>query len=356
MNKFKMINRKSFFRAFLVATISLLVCFLMGTIIKEVINTLYMAADSRFWFSAFRLLSSNELLIYLMVCLISISLFSNWIFAPPFIDFAKIIAQSLRISDDEILPIQLPKSMISLEADLSSINKEIKLWKYAVLEAEQRKNDLVAYLAHDIRTPLTSILGYLGLLYENPNLSPEQKQKFIDIALRKSERMQLLVEELFEVTRYNISHIELEKTEVNASIMLNQLIEELAPLLDQKQIQVELSSDGSIQLYIDAEKMARAIDNVLHNAANYTPGGGKISICVSQEENIHISISNTGFDISQERLDRFFEKFYRGDEARKSSSGGSGLGLAIAKSIIEAHSGSISAHNQSGITTFTIVL
>ena len=250
----------------------------------------------------------------------------------------------------------MPKAFKEVEATLKDINKELRLWKYAVREAEQRKDDLVVSLAHDIRTPLTSILGYMELIHDNPELPEETRQKYAGIALRKANRMLSLVEELFEVTRFKIGRIELERTNISAEMLILQLTEELMPLLRRKNIEISVDNQGVFDIFVDPDKMARALDNILVNAANYTPEGEKIMVTLDKyADRSRIRIANTGMDIPQEKLDRFFEKFYRADEARQSGTGGSGLGLAIAKNIIEAHGGSITVSNANKITTFTII-
>jgi two-component system sensor histidine kinase VanS len=311
-----------------------------------------------FWYRLFYFLSGNRELLVCALALLTVLLLSGWVFRPFFKEYADLVRTGLRPdaagSDGKV---SLPQRLKTLEAALNEARAELQLSRYAARESERRKDELVVYLAHDIRTPLTSVLGYLELLDETPGLSEAQRQAFTRSALNKAERIRLLVDELFEVTRYSLTTLELTKTPVNLKVMLNQLAEEARPLFERRGVTAVLSLDASPAVPADADKLARALDNVLHNAAHYTPPGGRVTVTLDQADGrARIRVANTGADIPPEKLARFFEKFYRGEEARQTATGGAGLGLAIAKSIIEAHSGRISAENSGGVTTFTVVL
>lgn len=357
MSKYKTGYLKAFARAILVLILTVLASILAGILVADLLDYLSRNTNSFLWPSLFQFLSNYRVLVVTCICILAVVIFSNWIFAPVFNSFASLVSDNLQVSEEEGLkPPKLPKAFKEVEATLKDINKELRLWKYAVREAEQRKDDLVVSLAHDIRTPLTSILGYMELIHDNPELPEETRQKYAGIALRKANRMLSLVEELFEVTRFKIGRIELELTNISAEMLILQLTEELMPLLRRKNIEISVDNQGVFDIFVDPDKMARALDNILVNAANYTPEGEKIMVTLDKyADRSRIRIANTGMDIPQEKLDRFFEKFYRADEARQSGTGGSGLGLAIAKNIIEAHGGSITVSNANKITTFTII-
>ena len=313
-------------RGGLVAAVTALFGMWLGPIIASFIDILYRHTGSQLWHDVFYLISRNRYLLITLGCIVIFIPAIGWIIQP----FLKKYAD---------------------------INEELQRSQYAAKEAEQRKDDLVVYLAHDIRTPLTSVLGYLELLTESPDLPEEQRIKFMNSALRKAKRMQSLVEELFEVTRYSITQLELEKSPVSLGMMLTQLIEEIRPVWERRGIEADISLAELPPVWIDPEKIARSLDNVLHNAAYYTPPGGSITVSLDGMDTFtRIQISNTGSEIPPEKLARFFEKFYRGEESRQSETGGSGLGLAIAKNIIEAHGGSITAENRDSTTTFTVLL
>jgi two-component system sensor histidine kinase VanS len=356
--KYRLFNVQAFLRMALVGVASLAGCLLTAMLLSQIIDAVYRSTDSGFWRELFMLLSQYRVPIGILVICLGIALFSGWIMQPVFNSFAEAVASSLQTGDQNPQEVVFPKGLGILQTRVNDINKELRLWKYAIRESEQRKDDLVVYLAHDIRTPLTSVLGYLELVTENPELAEKDRLRYTGIALRKARRMQDLVEELFEITRFNVSHIELDKREVNASVFINQLAEEAAPLFRERGIEMTVENSGVETMFIDAEKLARAIENILGNAARYTPPGERVAVRLEPagQDRACIMISNTGHEISKERLERFFEKFYRGDEARGGESGGAGLGLAIAKNLIEAHGGSVSAANENRETTFTIVV
>ena len=224
--------------------------------------------------------------------------------------------------------------------------------------AEERKNNLVMYLAHDIRTPLTSVIGYLSLLEEAPDMPAEQKAKYVHITLEKANRLERLINEFFEITRYNIQQIVLEKEQIDLYYMLLQMIEEFYPLLSQKGNQALLHGDENVTVYGDPVKLARVFNNILKNAVAYSYDNTKIHIFVeqTQEDSVIIKFQNQGKTIPKEKLSSIFEKFYRMDEARTSNTGGAGLGLAIAKEIVTLHGGEISAESEAEQVVFVVRL
>jgi two-component system sensor histidine kinase VanS len=240
---------------------------------------------------------------------------------------------------------------------LNQIKHNLEKRQKDALEAEQRKNDLVVYLAHDIKTPLTSVIGYLSLLDEEKYMPTEQKAKYIGITLEKAYRLEQLINEFFEITRFNLQSIVLCKERINLTFMLRQMADEFYPMLvsSGKQIQVEGQED--IYLWGDADKLARVFNNMLKNAVAYSYSGSIITIQTAQQgDNVAISVVNHGNPIPAQQLDRIFEKFFRLDPSRSTGTAGSGLGLAIARQIIDAHGGSISAVSSEKSTVFTAIL
>lgn len=234
-----------------------------------------------------------------------------------------------------------------------------------------RKNDLITYLAHDLKTPLTSVVGYLSLLDEIPEMPQEQRCRYVGIALDKAKRLERLINEFFDITRYNLQHIELELESVDLSFMLVQMTEEFRPMLDAHGNTIELEVCGTqvaseadapeLTLMADPDRMARVLNNVLKNAVAYSSPGTKIGISVQvvgegERRRARILVSDTGVTIPPHKLEAIFDKFFRLDEARATSTGGAGLGLAIAREIVELHGGSITAASEAGVTTFTIEL
>ncbi|WP_350454928.1 sensor histidine kinase [Slackia heliotrinireducens] len=224
-------------------------------------------------------------------------------------------------------------------------------------EAERRKNELVAYLAHDIRTPLTSVVGYLSLMNEAPDLPDEQRKRYVSAALAKAELLDTLTAEFFEITRYNLATIPIERTDVGVRLFLEQIAEEFLPEMQRRSITTRVEALEDAEIRIDPDKMARAIGNVVRNAVAYADDGSEVVLSARRADDAgwEIVVSDQGREIAPEHLESIFDRFYREDNAR-SSSGNAGLGLAIAKEIVEAHGGSIRAESADGTTRFIILL
>lgn len=260
------------------------------------------------------------------------------------------------INKDETM-IELPSYFKDIENKLNKIKyeniKNIRLAK----EAEQRKNDLVIYLAHDLKTPLTSIIGYLNLLHDEQNVSEELRQKYLSISLDKTLRLEDLINEFFEITRFNLQNITLEKSSINLSLMLEQLVEEMHPQFIGKDMACMLELIPNIYIDGDSDKLARVFDNLLKNAISYSFRSSKIMITTEKiTSGVNITVRNSGNQIPPHKLDSIFEKFYRIDSARTSKTGGAGLGLCIAKEIVELHGGNIRAESNESFTLFIVFL
>ncbi len=248
-------------------------------------------------------------------------------------------------------------------------------------EAEQRKNDLIVYLAHDLKTPLTSVIGYLSLLQDEPQISPQLRARYTGIALEKALRLEELINEFFDITRFNLTTLTLEPEQINLSRMLEQITYEFLPVLSEKGLSWELDIRPQVQLLCDPDKLQRVFDNLIRNAVNYSypdtvvsltmepvpaeaaktalaaeagdAGKGSVSAASTW---VRVCISNHGRTIPPEKLDRIFEQFFRLDSSRSSSTGGAGLGLAISKEITELHGGRIQAQSSNEQITFILWL
>ena len=253
--------------------------------------------------------------------------------------------------------IKLPSEVNEFTEKLNDIKNEYITNKQNAKEAEQKKNDLIMYMAHDLKTPLTSIIGYLTLLNDEKNISKELQEKYIKIALDKSLRVEELINQFFDITRYNLHSMTINKTELNITYLLKQLIDECYPMLEKNNLKCMLNAPDKVNYLGDGDKLARAFGNLLKNAINYSYENTIIEINVTKElDRLYITFINKGDKIPDYKLEKIFEKFYRGDESRTSSTGGAGLGLAITKEIIELHNGTISVKNDDEYIEFDIVL
>ena len=253
--------------------------------------------------------------------------------------------------------INLPPEMVEVEKKLNHFKTEAIKNERLARENEQKKDELIVYLAHDIKTPLTSMIGYLSLLSEIKDMPQEQRNRYIDIALDKSYRLEYLINELFDVARFNSEKIVLEKEEINLNLMLEQIADDFYPTLKEMNKKINFTSDEKTILYADPDKLSRVFNNLIKNAVNYSKENTDIDISILNKENqATVKITNKGKQIPKEKLDKIFEKFYRLDSSRTSKTGGSGLGLAIAKEIVELHGGRIYAESDMKETTFSVIL
>jgi len=256
-------------------------------------------------------------------------------------------------SEEEI---KLSSEMVTMERKLNTVRQTLIEREQEVRMAEQRKNDMVMYLAHDIKTPLTSVIGYLSLLDEIPDMPLEQKAKYVNITREKAQRLEKLVDEFFEITRYNFQTVELSKENIDLHYMLVQMIDEFYPLVNAKGQKITFTVPEDLIIYGDSDKLARVFNNIIKNAIVYSDDDSIIEITATiSDDMVKIDFKNEG-SIPKEQIKSIFDKFYRLDAARSSRTGGAGLGLAIAKEIILLHGGEIFADSNNKKTTFTIKL
>lgn len=252
-------------------------------------------------------------------------------------------------------PILLPRSLWSVGGELSALQERLALQQEEARQAERRRQDLIAFLAHDLKTPLTSVLGYLQLLTDEPDLTEEQRAKYTGIALSKARRLEELVGEFFDI---NTMDLTLQKHDpVQISFLLEQLADEFYPLFAEKELTCQPQIQPHLVVSGDGDKLARVFDNVLRNAVKYSLPNSPVGLAARREGAAAVvTITNEGVEIPEGELTRIFEKFYRLDAARSTSTGGAGLGLAIAKEIVELHGGSIRAESTGTQTAFHITL
>ena len=254
-------------------------------------------------------------------------------------------------------PIQLPDSLEDISIQLNLAREQALRDARAAREAEQRKNDLIVYLAHDLKTPLTSVIGYLTLLRDEPQISPEIRARYTGIALEKAERLEDLINEFFDITRFSLTHLELEKQPTDLTRMLEQVASEFAPQFAEKDLRCELELPPRLAYDCDPDKLARVFDNLLRNAFHYSFPGSTVRITGQQEaDTVVLTFTNEGRTIPAEKLERIFDQFCRLDSSRATRTGGAGLGLAIAKEILALHGGTIRAASADNRITFTVRL
>lgn len=252
--------------------------------------------------------------------------------------------------------ITLSPELSEIAADLNQLKQESLANARAAKEAESRKSDLIMYLAHDLKTPLSSVIGYLQLLRDEPTLPEEARTRYLATTLRKAERLDALTNEFFEITRFNLSEIPLAPQRMDLSLLLEQLVFEAQPQLAEKNLTAALHTPEQLPLRADPAGLSRVFDNLLRNAILYSWPDTEIDItATADDERATICFTNQGDTIPPEKLARLFEQFFRLDASR-ATSGGAGLGLAIARAITRQHGGDITAESANDRVTFTVTL
>ena len=255
--------------------------------------------------------------------------------------------------DDEFS--EMAENLNELGADLEKLLERER-------EAEKSKNDLITNIAHDLKTPLTSIIGYLDLLSGKAadHMTPEQRKKYLAIAYNKSKRLESLINDLFDFTKLSYGKITMKVSYVDIVKLLEQLLEEAYPNFVEKGLSYELkTSVQSLEIAADGGLIARLFENLIGNAIKYGADGKKVIVRINADPEadiVEVKVINYGFVIEEKDLPLIFEKFYRADKARSTQTGGTGLGLAIARDIVNMHGGSISAASDLNGTVFTVRL
>ncbi|MBQ3390072.1 MAG: HAMP domain-containing histidine kinase [Firmicutes bacterium] len=253
--------------------------------------------------------------------------------------------------------IRLPRSLKKLQDELNMVRRQMLRAKQDETEAEQKKNDLIMYLAHDLKTPLTSVIGYLNLLRDNPELSIEKKTEYAGIALDKAERLEELIGEFFDITRLTMTTMTLQPEKRNLSMMLEQIMYEFQPILEEKGMYWRAMIQPNVVCYFDPDKMERVFENLIRNAINYSYDNTELVMGMKVAGNmVRIRLMNHGATISEEKLKHLFEQFFRVDNSRSTDTGGAGLGLAITKEIVELHGGRIRAASKDETVSFMVEL
>ena len=246
----------------------------------------------------------------------------------------------------------------SMAASLNQLAQDIRNLMDKERESERTKNELITNVAHDLRTPLTSIIGYLELLSVGNSLPPEMEKKYIDIAYTKAKRLENLIEELFGFTKLNCGKISMKVGQVDIIKLLSQLLEEFYPSFMEKNLVYELRSNVPAKVITaDGNLLARLFDNLINNAIKYGADGKRILVDVeADDEIVTVSVTNFGYVIPEKDLPLLFNKFYRVEHSRSAATGGTGLGLAIAKNIVDMHGGDIHVTSDLNGTVFTVKL
>ncbi len=359
------LKRELFFRLLLITVAATVTVFLLRSILRGqiadrivefLINAFHFGDRDALTIYQLVIRNNMDMVVFAVILIFLVILFRFYVswFTKYFDEISAGMDHLVEESEEDI---SLSPAMDFMENRLNTLKKRLEKRTKDAQEAERRKNDLVVYLAHDIKTPLTSVIGYLSLLDEAPDMPPEQKAKYVGITLEKAYALEQLIDEFFEITRFNLQSIVLSKGKINLSFMLQQISDEFYPMLTPQGKKTLVDAPAGLFLCGDADKLSRVFNNILKNAMAYSYRDSTIYIKAERKaENMIITFTNDGDPIPAEKLETIFEKFFRLDASRSSQTGGAGLGLAIAKEIVAAHGGTITAQSDKTKTIFTVTL
>lgn len=241
---------------------------------------------------------------------------------------------------------------------INNMTREIQMLIENEREYEKEKSDLITNVAHDLRTPLTSVIGYLDLVKIKSGLSDEDREKYVTIAYDKSKRLEKLINDLFEFTKVGAERVQVHAVDLNFKKFMEQMVEEFYPSFEEADLECIVQDELTQgRIMADPDLLARGIANLFSNAVKYGKDGKIIKVQLKEDkDNIHLTLTNFGEIIPEEDLGHIFDKFFRVENSRSEESGGTGLGLAIAKKIILLHKGKISVSSDYKGTVFSISL
>lgn len=271
---------------------------------------------------------------------------------------------------DTYIPVKGSDELGRLANNINQMAIKLKKSIEEEREAERTKNDLITSVSHDLRTPLTSVLGYLELVDGDKYEDEVKMRQYVSIAHDKARNLKRLIDDLFEFTRVNYGGLALRPEKVNLGRLLEQLAEEFVPILEQAGMEYRLTlPKDKVNVQADPSLLVRVFENLMSNAVRYGSDGHFIDIELSSADGGESAgvaaggarngwavarIANYGAPIPESQLGRIFERFVRVEGSRSRDTGGAGLGLAIAKSIVEMHGGSVRAYNEEARTVFEV--
>lgn len=270
-------------------------------------------------------------------------------------DIADSISSMTRDREAGSLPVDRQDEIGEIARSVHQMTEKLSRLMASEREALQSNKEMIACLAHDLRTPLTSLSGYLNLAMDTDKYDVEQRQHFAEVAARKADRLEGLIQDLFDYTKLMSGEITLHRHRIDFVKLVEQMIEEFYPLLEENELTCSFQTEcRELEMDVDPDLMARAVQNLLSNAVKYGKDGKQIIIRLEKGRNVTFSVTNYGLIIPEKSLDMIFERFYRVEGARSPGTGGTGLGLNIAKEIITLHGGTITVESGLQGTVFSV--
>ncbi|MBQ9155919.1 MAG: HAMP domain-containing histidine kinase [Eubacterium sp.] len=309
-------------------------------------------------------LSSSSVLDIIIILIFTLLLFIMYfiLISHSFVMYVREIISGIeRMKNGETMeeiPVRGDDEFSEIAASINEMRKDLYDTMESQRIAERTKDELITNVAHDLRTPLTSILGYLDLLTQGDFLTEEQRQKYLGIVSAKARQLETLIKDLFDYTRYGKDKVKIKKEILDLNLFMPQIVDEFYPSLIDNQLECRTDFyEGALNIEGNGELLARAIGNLMSNAIKYGAEGKIIEVRTGRmEREAYVAVINYGKVIPPEELDKIFDKFYRVETSRSLKTGGTGLGLAIAKNIVDLHDGHIWASSDESGTRFQIEL
>ncbi|WP_127493994.1 HAMP domain-containing sensor histidine kinase [Paenibacillus glycanilyticus] len=298
-------------------------------------------------------------IIFLVFFLIAFYFFTRRI-----IKYISLLAEGLGIISKGNLnyrvPVNRKDELGNLAINMNEMAEKLGNQKEKETANEELKMNLITGISHDLRTPLTSMIGYLDLLRNHSFLNESEYNRFVNNAYRKAEQLKKLIDDLFVYTRISSGNLKLIKKEVDLRALLEQILFEFVPIANEQNSMItsQINVAESI-VYIDPEQVVRIIDNLLMNALKYAVAPKVIDVTLECDEFwIYLTIENEGECITQEQESKLFERFYKTEHATKNPAihVGAGLGLAISRQLAELQSGKLELVHKAGHYAFTLLL
>lgn len=317
---------------------SIFAIWLLSILIDGLFNDILANSVSEFSRSLYLFCVSKKDLLISIAHFIVIGLVSFFVIRDSNRNIVEVLSAMDSVLREPETDIKLSSDIAIIESKLNKLRIDLITNKNAAYDANKKKDDLIMYMAHDLKTPLTSVIGYLTLLQEEKEISYPLREKYIKIALDKSLRLEELTNQFFEITKYNLQDMPINKQNIDLSFLISQVLDEFYPMLQERKLRYIVNKPEHLYYLGDGDKLARAFGNLIKNAIYYSYEDTDIIIDLFEDnEKIKAIVKNKGDKIPEYKLDKIFDKFYRIDSSRATETGGTGLGLAITKEIIELH-------------------
>lgn len=248
------------------------------------------------------------------------------------------------------VPAQGNDELALLARTFNDMAEELRIAQRKQQELDTLRRDLIAWVSHDLQTPLASMRAIVEALADGVVDDPETVQRYLRTVKREINDLSELIDDLFQVAQMDAGGLVLQRSENSLADLISDTLESFSGIARQREVNLSGGVDADIDLvYMDAPRVGRALNNLVSNALRHTPPGGKVEVHASRQVDwARVDVRDSGAGIPAEDVPHVFERFYRGEKSRSRLTGGAGLGLAIARGIVEAHGGQIGVESASG--------